>query len=409
MRSPTTRLTGLLVACGVLLIGPAPGFAEELPPVGTDSDAYKAPPSPAFTALGIAPQEIARPTTPAELAATLVNAWHGSDSTASAPGSFAVEFSPALVFGPVGGSLEDYLDDPLEQSAWENLLVSLARADVPGWDGSSHVSAAVGLHTTLTRSHQEADRRLREFKAARSRGQALEFQVNSFASAGAAATIDSAALTALKDQAKAARDQEKMLGMALKADASDLLADRTGLNLDLAMAAVWRMPAPRAASAGDANVDDSSSTTSGFHFDDLWIWAAPSYSWGHLSLVGLARYAHLGVSTGSKPLDAVDSGGRLDYATDRLVLGAEGVARLLLQDGSYQSLLKYDASAEFRLYDKLWLSLTIGRDWGPWDQDGGTPLLTLANLQWNVGSRSVTSALEPAAQASGVAQQAAWY
>lgn len=94
-------------------------------------DELRAPSSPAFTLLGITPSDIARPSSPKELAATLAN---GFDSD-----GLALEFLPAEIFGsqdPIkfqaGSSALDLLKpDPL----WEEFTISIAKASIEDLGG----------------------------------------------------------------------------------------------------------------------------------------------------------------------------------------------------------------------------------------------------------------------------------
>lgn len=132
--TPSNNRIGTALALSALLLT-APGALAQSS--GSDQDItllldeLRAPSSPAFTLLGITPSDIARPSSPKELAATLANGF-GSDG-------LALEFLPAEIFGsqepiqfsPSSSALDLLKPDPL----WEEFTISIAKASIEDLGG----------------------------------------------------------------------------------------------------------------------------------------------------------------------------------------------------------------------------------------------------------------------------------
>ncbi|HTV25519.1 MAG TPA: hypothetical protein VMG12_42780 [Polyangiaceae bacterium] len=129
----------------------APPQTDEVPDVAS----LKTPEAPAFVALGLAPTEIQRPTTPRGVALSLGSALRNA-SAATAPRNYALEFSPYWLVSRPTLSFDELIAEP-ERALYRNLSVSFATSvetvDLAQPDGTGAerdiAKVAVGAQTTL--------------------------------------------------------------------------------------------------------------------------------------------------------------------------------------------------------------------------------------------------------------------
>ncbi|HEX2875021.1 MAG TPA: hypothetical protein VHP33_27405 [Polyangiaceae bacterium] len=98
----------------------------EPPPDVPDLYALKTPDSPAFVALGVAPTEIQRPTTPSALATSLASAFQSTGGGVTLPQGFAMEAAPYWLVSHPTLSFRDYANSGIESSWYRNATISFA-------------------------------------------------------------------------------------------------------------------------------------------------------------------------------------------------------------------------------------------------------------------------------------------
>lgn len=133
-----TRISAMVVAA---LLQPWILGAQPLP---TGSADLSVPETPAFTVLGLTPQNVTRPASPRELVTSLLN---GVDANGNLQTGLAIETSPYLLFKGKTLTLEDYKDS---YALRLGSRTSLSLATTTGAESEDEsTKAAVGLHLTL--------------------------------------------------------------------------------------------------------------------------------------------------------------------------------------------------------------------------------------------------------------------
>jgi hypothetical protein len=163
--------TVFCAVAAVLFVPVAAGAAEPQPPPDVpDLYALKTPDSPAFVALGVAPTEIQRPTTPSAMAASLVSAFQSAGGGLSIPQGFAMEIAPYWLASHPTLTFRDYANSGIQTSWYRNATVSFAtsgQARPAAGDATSgstemstipaSTSVAWGIRTTILHPKLSAD------------------------------------------------------------------------------------------------------------------------------------------------------------------------------------------------------------------------------------------------------------
>jgi hypothetical protein len=102
------------------------------------------PDSPAFAILGLSPETVVRPSTPRDLATTLLN---GVDRRGNLQSGLAVDFAPLFLFGGNGLTYNDYKTRKSTQ-IWGRTQLSFATAKGVG-EGDKSLRASAGIRSTL--------------------------------------------------------------------------------------------------------------------------------------------------------------------------------------------------------------------------------------------------------------------
>jgi hypothetical protein len=352
----------------------APAWAQAIP----DFNKLRTPVSPAFVVLGVSVASIARPTTPAALASSLLSDF----SSGVLPRSYAAEAAPYWWSDHPGLTLSEY-ERGGAASLYRDLTLSLAITDsVPRSSGGSVAAPGqrrlgFGARTTLvsgaaldTRCVQPIDQVAGALSVAVGGVVArwIGLHPDSAGNAPAlervrAAAFDSARKHLPPPQAAAVSDS------AISA-CSQALSARRGLVVDLAGGVGLVAPDARAQSARPGSAG---------------LWLTPAWLGRNASLVGVVRglWQDLQLDTSSF---AVDVGARGVYAWDRYAVSAETVYRNQGRTGSRTGLLRVAVEVDAEVAGQSWLDLTFGKDF-----DAARPgsLLAIANLQWNLDKRRI--------------------
>ena len=126
------------------MVGSLPDFLnnDEVRDKGVD---LSVPESPAFTALGLTPQEVIRPSSPRALATELLN---GVDANGNPQNGLALDMSPFLLIRGDGFSLQDYQKDTFNV----NRLLARTQLSIATAKGASDddeaIRASLGLRLT---------------------------------------------------------------------------------------------------------------------------------------------------------------------------------------------------------------------------------------------------------------------
>jgi hypothetical protein len=409
-----------------------PLHTEEVPDVAS----LKTPESPAFMLLGTAPTEIQRPSTPTGLATSLANGFTNGSSL-SLFRNFALEVSPYWLFPRRFVAFERLVNEP-ERAFYRNLSISVASGEesveneVGGQTLETSIAKfAIGARTTIipgvpTREAMHCLSYLKEqlneqtlitAKAHRSfhtewvaahpppdlppvppdvdfyvPGDIERFERENRAYAPKAAAYQAwyqeyAAALALRS----AERTEELTALADDPRFERCLSAvhaKSGLMLEVAGAHLLAAP------EGDLKLLDEGGTQSTTGWLTLGYVAEEPFGLrsfeGSLLLAFRAESAQGSFDSPDRDIQRYDAGARLALAARRVGVGLEGTLRH--QDFSdrdeAERLYRVALSVDYRVSGGMWLSTVFGKDFG--DTNEQTPILALANLQWNFGlERSV--------------------
>jgi hypothetical protein len=351
---------------------------------GAAFNGLRTPVSPAFVVLGIAPTEVERPNTPADLAFSVLNR---SAALTSLPRDVAMELSPYWLLKHPTLTWQADTVRGVGTSLARTMTLSFATAEL-GADGSPITGLALGLRAApfSGRVSRASIARLRELEARladesgflaalmRERQQQLLAVFRRDLSAARSAE-DSAALTERfnADRARLAREQMDREDFRDVVDSTeelfrDLALIREGFVLELAAGAALQAPGGVADSATLAR----------------WgAWITAGYEGPSLSFVFVNRFL---ASTVDSTFDAVDLGMRILYATGRYALSAEGTFRTFTEGGAPPNQYRAAAIVDLELRPGLWISGTFGRDYSA---DAPGSLIAQFGVSMNVAGERV--------------------
>jgi len=112
-------------------------------------DQLQVPSSPAFTILGISPNNIERPKNPTDFAFSLGNATSGFTAI---PKDYAVEFAPFWIFGKKKATFREFISNTPKNNMAQTFTVSIATTTAKTQIDSSQIrKAGVGLKLSVFR------------------------------------------------------------------------------------------------------------------------------------------------------------------------------------------------------------------------------------------------------------------
>ncbi|MFQ5552081.1 MAG: hypothetical protein ACE5FJ_12680 [Gemmatimonadales bacterium] len=332
---------------------------------GVDLTRLRTPASPAFVLLGVEPASIARPSTPAGLAVSLLN---GSDNFSVLPRDFALELSPYWLFGHRTLTWRDDRTRTVMESIQRTMSVSVATADL-GMEAAPITGLALGFRAavvsgTLSDSAvaglNALERGLAETSAeiARSLRQRKEDLDAELAAQLANARTPAEVETLVREHERRVQellDAEERVAAALAAVDSrhgDLTLERVGFHLEAAAALMWNVPS--------AAVDSAA-------LDSWGVWITPGYDFGDMAVLTVARL----LVGRNADFDRFDLGVRVNYENPDYVVFAEYVRREFLEHESPVggvltippgSQYRLTGNLEYRLRNNIWLTGTFGKD-----------------------------------------------
>jgi hypothetical protein len=358
-----------LPLCAVLLtLAAHRADAQDIP----EFNKLRTPTSPAFVVLGTTPTEVQRPNTPSTFAFSLLQ---GVGSSATGGGDFGVEVAPYWLVSHPGLTLEEYYEGGWINNLVRTATVSFATLKAEDADAASGTSRDLGLG--LRARLLDRTRPSSPCKASMdSIGLDLQRAVTFTATTGSRPEIMALPATQAEErlevlyrgfvQDSLSQRERKRLDEEVQSCANELSA-REGFQVDIAGAAAWRLP--------DQEPDDASLRSGA-------VWLTPSLTGRNVSWVGVARYRW---NQDDDAENLVDLGARGIYAWSSYGLSMEMVARRPTNGGD--DLYRVSLIGDIKLNEQLWLTTSFGRDFTAEDSDA---VFALANLQWNVGKRSVS-------------------
>ena len=414
-----------------------PPHVDQVPDVAS----LKTPESPAFMALGIAPSEIQRPTTPTGLAASLANGFVAGGSLPLLQ-NFALEFSPFWLFPHRRLSYEQVLDQP-GRAIVRNLSFSFAtspkqlerinmdgsidkldygRFSVGGrttlWPGTPTKVAKQCLRYIKVALTAEADELLQAVEAFMAEWSAkpenaepalalpekpdaelsvtdpdrYDLLIREYERKVAEAYASSAAHTAWARRQEATRDEYRTHYLRDHPAKQDPRFDRCKSDLHSREGFMTEMAGAYSFAVPKGDVSDFKQTalqtttgwlTAGGVWEDLFQREVEA------SLLGVFRVqsARGSINDHGERALLYDVGARVATAFTRYGVSVEGTLRLKRVDPSTapketQTLWRLGLSFDYYLAGGMWLTATFAKDFGTED---ATPLLALANFQWNFG------------------------
>ncbi len=354
-----TSILTSLIGLGLAVV---PLAAQSTDAGGPAFNGLRTPTSPAFVLLGIAPTEVERPNTPADLAFSVLNR---SAAFTSLPKDVALEISPYWLVKHPTLTWEADSVRGLGSSIARTMTISFATAEL-GTTTRPVTGLALGLRAapfsgriparTAARlrelgdrlgieSHVLADLRAERLKVLeRIRTQELE-----------AAGSDSAARREALNRFTAARGELTRTVMqspqylaavdSTEETFRDLVVNREGFVLEFAAGAALQAPGGSADSASLAR----------------WgAWITAGYEGKSLSFVVVNRFL---ASSVDSTFDALDLGMRLIYTSGRYAISAEGSFRSFTESGAPSNEYRVAALVDFELQKGLWVTGTFGRDY----------------------------------------------
>lgn len=353
-----------------LLASATPARADALPAL----DTVVTPDSPAFVQIGVSPTQIQRPTDPRAFAAAIVPAVLTQNGF-GIPASFALEAAPYWWQSHPTLRREEFQRGNLG-AIYRNFSLSIASTLATGGTPSASASAststsasapgpvpkaAFGMHTTLWHGTPSDEA---ECQAQLAKEGAL------YHAAMEAAVLKNPTPTP-DELKKMDRDATAAVNAADAPCVNAWSVHRTFV-LDAAAALSLAMP--------DNTFDHAK--VSGY---SGWLTGA-AVPVADLSLMLLARYFADGIE-GPSEQRTLDGGGRATYTWDRFGVGLEGLYRGYLTGSArdHKYAIRLTLTLDVMLSERLWLTVTAGRDYAPL---GADPLLSLAGLKWNIDTGS---------------------
>lgn len=344
MRFNVTPLTTAFAVTlvGALTAGPVAAQSGDagLPAIGS----IRTPASPAFTLLGIEPTSIERPSTPADLAFSLVN--QARDLTV--PKNFAAEVSPYWLTNHTNLRWQDDVSRSPLQSILRTTTFSMATAtnddsNTTGLGVGARVSLFSGSLTPETR--RALDERTALFDQTSQRFLARLYE-NGLGNLDAMLR-DGRLSPEAYDQAKRELAERVLQGeefQRLRRSATDLVVTREGFTFDVASALTWDFV--------DRDWEQR-------QFRKWGVWATPGFQSAPFTALAVVRYIKDRQVVAET--DVLEFGARGIYATTRSTVSLEYLKRSVrdsIVDGKYRLV----GVVEHRLLTGTWLTASFGRD-----------------------------------------------
>lgn len=329
--------------------------------------AFAVPESPALSFLGLSPGKVTRPTTPSDLAASLLN---GVDSTGRMQSGVAVGATLWSIFPKISIPLSAYQSD-WRAFALANVQLSLATVRVAGDTGATNL--AIGFRTTLIdRSDPMRDSVYTE-AFTRALSLCLRDAPPPMSPPGGAAT-----------NAPVVRDTSAKICADKKARAlrsTWLKERRNASSLSVGVAAGWKFAQSHA----------DSIRTIGWNG---WLAGALPID-ENTALMGQLQYDHRG------PVDTLGGTDVLTYGlravsgsgTRNVFLEVVGTGRIKSAGNTSRSNAQWSGGVEFQVAPGTWISTGFGTRYDRVRRP--SQMVVIANLRWGVGTESRLRVFRP--------------
>lgn len=356
------------------LVGPNLAYAQAKPI--PEFDKLRTPSSPAFVLLGISPTRIQRPNTPATIVPSLIEAF--GQNRERVPSGYALEVAPYWLFPHPKLTLDDYAQDPASLIRTFTVSVGTSESTASETPGDGRTSFALGLRTMLVSSTDTAgtnnqcirDAQAAAAKLAEAIGRIVTPWIVAHPTASAAEIEEQRELAyqaALDNAPPAIRKEiEETTEQCV-----DILSVNRGFTLDLSGGGAW--------SFRDGIWETGKAATAG-------IWLTPSWKAGENgNVVGIGSVIWQGLDDVETRM-VLDGGVRGIYAWKTFAISAETIYRRISSDALDDDQFRVDLGFDIQLRDGIWLTSTFGKDFSA---ANARSFLAIANLQWNIGDRSI--------------------
>ncbi|HMJ46519.1 MAG TPA: hypothetical protein VK498_04275 [Ferruginibacter sp.] len=373
---------------------------------GEGVDLLKAPSSPASQLLNIAPNTIERPT---DLSSLWISINNTTEGLSKFPTNYALDFSPASLFGGKGITLKDLNSTNTGGVMWQSFVISTGiKQEEDTLTGNPFYKTAIGLKCSFIRPRWsgKTETRYQEILAIQRKITDLnEVAVEEILEDPAYLkliekkdTIDESDITATKNideeieilfhQLMVEKRIERVANNApmqneLKKRAREFHIERVGPFLDFSAGFSAQFP------------------TNKFNYslgDRSGAWLTGGFEGGEkkLSIIGIVRYLYQPESiyadpTGSIPFNKIstfDAGTRVLYSTkeEEFSISFESVYRSILNKNIVDPSWKLNFSAEYDLGFNKKISISFGRDFDGVVSKGGN-LIAALNLITGFGNK----------------------
>lgn len=322
--------------------------------------AFRTPPSPAFTLLGVSPTSVARPTTPRAFALSLLSAGEGAGVL---PENYAAEFAPYWMARRPSLTFDEYFDPNVWQSIQQTFSLSVATAEETT-TADSATGVGLGFRfaplsgsrparvDSLVAELRTAQRRAAQFialrNAARRRGDDSTVAVMEDSIAGVGSTRVSLATEIAKQE-------------------------RVGLTLEVAGGITGSYP--------ERDFSEGRMGKAG-------LWSTLGYRLEAPRIDGIVLGRWLRDEAQTDGQDLWDVGGRAVLTLDRFAASAEFVRRSAgdasaTGDAAYDDSNRVVGLVEYRASDDLYVTFSFGQDHSPAGSDDNPLVATLGgSFHW---------------------------
>jgi hypothetical protein len=347
-------LTVIAVICAVCICVPHAG-ADEVKSVPA-VNSLRIPTTPATVLLGVEQTAVEKPTTPAALAATVLN---NTENLTSLPSDFTMQVTPFWMSGHPSLTWRKDTTRSVGESLIRTLKISAAAAQVGTVDAKStglSVAAATSVLSGKTsRTTVEALERLEKHLIDKS------IVIQTYLTEEDPTDEE---IVAFNDSLNEARTK-----LNPKDSLNDIQTRRVGWKWDIAGGAAWEFA-------------DGAASKSDFLGGGAWTTVSHDFESGE-SFVFVARWMDNKLMSSGW---IADFGLRVIHESSLWSISLEGVKRYLEGDVDNKDQYRYTALFEYKLRDGTVLSFTVGRDF---DKDADNSLL--ARLGLSLGLNPVRS------------------
>lgn len=369
-------------------------------------DLLKAPASPASQLLNISPTTIERPT---DLSSLWISVTNTTEGLAKFPTNYALDISPASLFGSKIITLKDLNSRDIGQVMWQSFVFSTGlKQEEDTFSSNSFYKAAAGIKFSIIRPgwSDKTQARYNEIIA-------IQRKITKMITVSLDEVMaDPAYVKAVEEREKIEDEESSAYHLADK-KVNDMLAqlmtekrvERIALNADMHAELKKKARAFHIERVGPfldfSGGFSASFPTNKFNYslgDRSGAWLTGGYEGGEksLSILGIVRYLYqpdrlFADPTGTVPtnnISTLDMGGRLLFSTrdDLFAISFESIYRSVLTSSIVEPSWKLNFAAEYDLGFNKKISLSFGRDFDGVVSNGGN-LIAALNLITGFGNK----------------------